>query len=248
MYSFKDGLQEMIGALEGQLAGSGVDLHTNTSIDTIRLDNNTAIVDMGDRTETYDHIVFTTPPNVSAALLRGNKDLEATSELLRSIEQASLWLTHLAYKDDIPIDPGFGFLVHSAENTPFIGVSYDSHIFPTQNSKPGLRLTAMMGGNRPQSPFKVLDKPKHEIEQLAVEELSRIFGPAFQSPLVAEAEKATDCIAQYTVGHEAKLKSIDADLKQYAPQVTMLGAGLRGVSVNDCIRHAHNSALAMSNQ
>ena len=60
-----------------------------------------------------------------------------------------------------------------------------------------------------------------------------------ETPAAWVVHKSINCIPQYTVGHESRLRNIhDLLLETYGGRLRVAGNWSRGVGVNDCLRSA----------
>jgi oxygen-dependent protoporphyrinogen oxidase len=56
----------------------------------------------------------------------------------------SIWVVHVAFKDDVLSKKGFGYLIPSLEKEQVLGAIFDSKVFPQQSKKEETRLTFMV--------------------------------------------------------------------------------------------------------
>ena len=89
----------------------------------------------------------------------------------------------------------------SSQPDPILGCIYDSCTFPQGNRT---LLTVMMGGAWYDQ--VVGDKTHEEVGNLAVEQVSRILNIS-AAPVRVHSRQLPQCIAQYTVGHRARVQS-----------------------------------------
>jgi protoporphyrinogen/coproporphyrinogen III oxidase len=102
--------------------------------------------------------------------------------------------------------------------------------------KRGTKLTVMLGGHWWN------DWPAFPDEQegltLARSVLQRHLGIT-EEPEVGRVNVQRDCIPQYTVGHEARLKTAHDNIaREYKGRLRVAGNWMSGVGVNDCLRSA----------
>lgn len=100
----------------------------------------------------------------------------------------------------------------------------------------GTKVTVMLGGHWwdgwPAYPSE------SEGLEMARSILARQLG-IHQEPEASSVNLQKDCIPQYTVGHEARLKAAHSKLaKQYNGKLRVAGNWMQGVGVNDCLRSA----------
>ncbi|MCP5469769.1 MAG: protoporphyrinogen oxidase [Chlamydiales bacterium] len=126
------------------------------------------------------------------------------------------------HKAELP-KPGFGFLVPSKEKKPFLGMTWDSEVFPQQRGK--TRICIMM---------------LEPNERVALEAAKEYLGlPTPDSLIMHTAENA---IPQYRLNHHKELAAVRAKLP---PNVYLIGSGTDGVAINDCITTAKNLSFKL---
>jgi oxygen-dependent protoporphyrinogen oxidase len=140
---------------------------------------------------------------------------------------------------------GFGYLIPKSvpwEQNPeqALGVIFDSDALKGQDTVPGTKLTVMLGGHWWDD---VVSYPDEE-EGLAMAKsiLRRHLGITAQ-PAASKVGLHKNCIPQYTVGHDARMKQGHFELmKAFKGQLAVAGNSYAGVSVGDCVRSARDVA------
>ena len=100
----------------------------------------------------------------------------------------------------------------------------------------GTKLTVMLGGHW----WNGWPSYPNEQEGLALAKsvVQRHLGIT-EEPEVWQVNMQTDCIPQYTVGHEERLQTAHANIsKAYNGRLRVAGSWMSGVGVNDCLRSA----------
>lgn len=147
-------------------------------------------------------------------------------------------------------EPGFGYLI--PRSVPFeqnpecaLGVVFDSYSSIGQDTAPGTKLTVMLGGHWWDS-FSASEFPdEEEGAEMAKAVLKRHLGIE-ECPEKVLVGLQRECIPQYTVGHEARLKSTHRDLKdEFGGRLAVAGNWVDGVGLNDCVRGARDVVLAL---
>ncbi|KAI8916265.1 hypothetical protein EDD86DRAFT_198147 [Gorgonomyces haynaldii] len=230
IYSFKDGMETIVKALEKSLKSKGVEIRYQkcTKIDPL-----TGTVQIqtpnGTITEQYDQIVSAVPAHALSQMLDGT-----LSTHLQQLSFVTVAVVNLVFEGDCLKNPGFGFLVPITEKTAnVIGVVFDSSAIPGQdNGKNITRLTAMMGGHM----FSKLEgKSEQELLDMALEDVKKHLGITNRL-IESKVTIQEKCIPQYHVGHQEWLKQLDELLKN--TRLSCIGASYRGVSINDVILDA----------
>ena len=137
---------------------------------------------------------------------------------------------------------GFGYLIPRSvpsEQNPEcgLGVVFDSESSVGQDAAPGTKVTVMLGGHWwsdwPACPSEA------EGEDMARSLLRRHLGIA-DAPRAAVATLQRECIPQYLVGHDDRLRLAHETLAaSFAGKVRVAGSSCYGVGVNDCVKGAY---------
>jgi oxygen-dependent protoporphyrinogen oxidase len=158
---------------------------------------------------------------------------------LLAIPYSGVSLIALAYRvQDIPrpLD-GYGYLVTRAENLATLGVAWESSLFPGRAPQGHALLRVFMGGARRPA---LVDQPAEAVIRQAREELCHLMGIQ-AAPARAWQFAWPQAIAQYTVGHLARVADIRDRVRQHAG-LAVCGTSYDGVSFNHAIatgrRHA----------
>jgi oxygen-dependent protoporphyrinogen oxidase len=132
----------------------------------------------------------------------------------------------------VPLD-GFGFLIPKKENRAILGTIWSSTVFPGRAPDGGAALTTFAGGSR--QPEKAL-LPDGELIDCVRSELEDLMGIAERpdTVVVARWEKA---IPQYRVGHSRIIEAIER-FERECPGIYVGGNFRGGISVSDCIQSA----------
>jgi oxygen-dependent protoporphyrinogen oxidase len=136
---------------------------------------------------------------------------------------------------------GFGYLI--PQSVPFeqnperaLGVIFDSDAVTGQDTADGTKLTVMLGGHWWDG-WEHYPSEEEGLE-LARSVIRRHLGIT-DEPLASHVNLSKDCIPQYTVGFDDRLKAYGQKLKDdYRGRVRVVGNLYNGVGVNDCIKGA----------
>ncbi|KAF2000609.1 Protoporphyrinogen oxidase [Amniculicola lignicola CBS 123094] len=136
---------------------------------------------------------------------------------------------------------GFGYLI--PQSIPFeqnperaLGVIFDSEAVQGQDSAPGTKLTVMLGGHWWDGWQGYPDES--EGVEMAKSVVRRHLGIE-DTPETYLVTLSKDCIPQFTVGYEQRLKEFaDEMVAKYRGRVRFVGNQVNGVGVNDCVRAA----------
>ncbi|KAA8574246.1 hypothetical protein EYC84_005746 [Monilinia fructicola] len=117
-----------------------------------------------------------------------------------------------------------------------LGVVFDSDATVGQDTVPGTKLTVMLGGHWWDN-FETYPDEEEGVS-MAKSVLKRHL-KIDQEPEMVHASLQKDCIPQYTVGHEQRLKQAHYELLSgYKGRLAVAGNSYTGVGVNDCIKAA----------
>lgn len=120
-----------------------------------------------------------------------------------------------------------------------LGVVFDSYSSVGQDSVSGTKVTVMLGGHWWDS-FRNDEYPtEDEGAAMALAILQRHLKiDAVPEKVLVGLQR--DCIPQYEVGHEEKLKAADRVLQSdFNGRLSVAGSSYLGVGVNDCVRGAY---------
>jgi oxygen-dependent protoporphyrinogen oxidase len=174
-----------------------------------------------------DHIVLATPAGDAARLLQPwNGNL---AELLQSIPYTSSVTLSLGYRKDTFDHPlkGFGFLVPKRERKLLAACTWVGNKFSHRVPDDMVLLRCFMGGD-------ALKESDESLVEAAQRELRSIMG-LHAVPVFHSIARWPNAMAQYTVGHEQRLKQIESLVKD-TPGLHLAGNGYRGIGLPDCIK------------
>ena len=236
--SFAGGMSELTETLAAQL---GPRLHLNTAVAGIgRASGRYELQLESGPVETFDRVVVAAPAYAQATLLQ---DLSATlAGQVGAIPYPALAVVCLGF-DRQRMGPGldgFGFLVPSREKRDILGTVVDSNVFPNRAPAGKVLLRTMVGGAR--SP-QLAELPDNLLLDRVLADLRDIMGIACDPEFVS-IYRHQRAIPQYLVGHAERLRIIDEELKKFAGLV-LSGNAFRGVSLNDCVLNATNTAAVV---
>ncbi|PWY98749.1 Protoporphyrinogen oxidase [Testicularia cyperi] len=255
VYSFPDGVQEIVDALEARLAeADNVQLLKGDGVDSILVqgEGDIRIRTISGQTITVDRIVSSLPSTQLAKMLPED---EALPQLAHN-PAANVGVVNIVMqptgsgKSPLPVE-GFGYLIPRstpANEDGILGVVFDSDSLPTQDTadattKP-IKLTVMMGGSHWTNTDSLPSEA--QMKQRAVKAVSQHLGIPREaledeSNTIVIATMQRDCIPWYLVGHPIRMAQLHKALQQHptlAGKLTLTGASYTGVSLNDCVAYA----------
>ena len=182
---------------------------------------------------TADHVVLACRAFQSAELVRG---LSAEmADLLAGIPYTSSMTLALGYRREDVKHPlnGFGFLVPKAERGLLLGCTWLGTKFPYRVPDDKAVLRCFMTGDS-------LDRTYDDVVATAREEIRRIMGVDAE-PMFAKIARWPRSMAQYTVGHAARVERIEA-LAAGFPGLHLAGSAYHGIGVPDCVHSGKRAA------
>jgi oxygen-dependent protoporphyrinogen oxidase len=161
----------------------------------------------------------------------------------------TVMVVNLYYNDpNILPERGFGYLIPrsiSFDQNPecALGVVFDSDTTIGQDSVPGTKVTVMLGGHW----WDGFDSYPDEEEGAAMAKaiLKRHLRIEIE-PEVVNVGLQRECIPQYTVGHEERMKRAHGELMSaFKGKLTVAGNSYTGVGLNDCVRAARDAVMGV---
>ncbi len=242
--TLRGGLQQLVDALVARIDPAR--LHCGFSADLLTLDaSGWRLRFHGEPTERFDAVILATPAWVAARILREVHG--PLGQELAAIPYSSSITVNLLYDEaEIPpLPPGFGFLVPSVERRAMLACTFVHRKFPGRTAPGKAVLRCFAGGMRDES---MMEESDEEIVRRMREDLRGILSIACM-PQVVEVRRWPRSMAQYSVGHAARITRI----REYAgalPRLHLAGNAYDGIGISDCIRlgRAAAGALAQSLQ
>ena len=178
-------------------------------------------------------------PALQAGALVQNLSMPLATQI-SEIPYASSATVNLAFcRADIthPLD-GMGFVVPATENLSLIGCSFSSVKFERRAPAEHVLLRAFIG--EPKS-----KRSESELIELCQTDLKPILRIK-SDPLFAVVSKHSQAMAQYQVGHQEVVSSVER-LAGELPGFAVAGNGYHGVGIPDCIRSGEMAAISLLN-
>lgn len=229
--SFYDGMAEIVNALQQRLDGG---LRTNARVLSVDRRSRGYVLTLADGSHIEtDSAVLACPAFAVSEILR-NLDRKL-SGLAAEIPYPSLSVICFGYRREKVRDrlDGFGFLIPSREKRRILGTLWDSSIFPNRAPEGHVLIRSMVGGARAS---ELAMEHESVLTNMVREELDEIMG-IDADPDFVRVFRHEMAIPQYTVGHMARMRTIDAAVAKY-PGLYLTGNAFRGIGVNDCIENS----------
>jgi oxygen-dependent protoporphyrinogen oxidase len=236
--SFDEGVQVLTDALAARLPSACVRL--NTKVASLRLEGGTRrwslTTDSGETLEA-DAVCLALPAYAAARLLRDSDD--ALADELDVIPYASTATVNLAYeRADVPhpLD-GFGFVVPYVERRATLACTFSSVKFPSRAPVGRALLRAFVGGALQPDMFELDEDRMVEAVRRDLRDLLGVEA----APIFAHVEKWPRSMAQYHLGHGARVARI-RELSGRLPALALCGNAYEGAGLPDCVRGGESAA------
>ena len=236
--SFANGMGDLTNTLASQL---GSRVQVGKPVQDISRHGKRYTLQLADGSvEECDLVILSAPAHSQSRILNNFDPVLAS--LLAEISYPPLAVVCFGYRkqrlESMP--DGFGFLVPSKEQRAVLGTIIDSNVFPNRAPEDSILLRSMVGGAR--SP-ELAVLPDEQLIGRVRQDLQDILGIRAEPDFIRvfRHEKA---IPQYNVGHAQRLKSIEERLRPHSGLV-LTGNAYKGVSLNDCVVNAWNTAQSL---
>jgi oxygen-dependent protoporphyrinogen oxidase len=240
--TLKGGLEQLVDALVARLKQQKVLLDRRVTCVNRVLDRYQ--IDLNDGSRLWaDEIVFATPADVTADLVRGLDPVLAFK--LRAIHYVSTATVSLAFKRSDLKTPlhGTGFLVPHNAKRRITACSWSSQKFSHRAPDEFELIRVFIGGARAEL---LAEQNDSALIQLAREELRDIMGIDAE-PVLAKAYRWAKANPQYDVGHGDRIAEIER-LAAWHPGLHLAGAAYHGAGIPDCISSGIKTAANIANR
>ncbi|PIL23121.1 hypothetical protein GSI_14430 [Ganoderma sinense ZZ0214-1] len=271
VFSFQDGMQTLSDSVANQLQGlAHVEVMKGDRVVALNKSKSgnefETITESGKRLLS-SHIVSAMPlPHLHRLLSAPSVTHSSPGPLphLLANPSSSVTVVNLVFPPTPhPIHPdGFGYLIprpstdYPASSLGMLGTVFDSCALPTQD-----RLLPSSSTSPPSSGFTKLtvilngpyDAPSPapsspSFVQTLLDTLRRHLGRAepLPEPSLVRIREHRDCIPIPTVGHTARMAELTGAVRErWGPNAAVIGAGVGGVSVGDCVESGRRAAYAL---
>jgi oxygen-dependent protoporphyrinogen oxidase len=235
--TLKGGLAQLTRELERRIAG-GIEVRREAAEAIESLGDRYRVRAGGETLETPAVIVATPAWQAGALLAAADAELAA---LLGGVDYSSSVTIALGYdtRECGPIPPGFGILVPARERKALVACTFVGAKFPYRVSGNRVVLRCFAGGA---DNAALLDLDDGELLERIQADLEALLGWR-RRPLFTRVARWRRSMAQYGVGHQARVARIFEKLKDF-PGLQLAGNAYDGVGVPDCIRTGRAAAVA----
>lgn len=234
--SLRNGLDQLVGALEKQVSAAGIFLSTEVT-GVSRNDRGWTLRTSTGTRDGYSDVLLATPAWVAARML--GDELSRLKGLMESVRYVSSGAVFFAYRNDDVAERlrGYGFLVPNCEGRRINGATWITNKFAHRSPDDGFLVRCFVGGDRTAGE---LDKDDADLIRMCRAELREIAGVTAE-PLFSRAYRWRQSNPQYDVGHGRRSREIDETLAQHTG-LHVTGSGFRGIGVPDCVKDARETA------
>jgi oxygen-dependent protoporphyrinogen oxidase len=200
------------------------------------------MVTAGFNTEFYDAVIVASPAWAASVLL-GKVDAELSEEL-GAIPYSSSITVNLIYDEKKlgPLPDGFGFLVPASEGRAMLACTFVHRKFLGRTPPQTAILRAFLGGMKNEA---LLADSDEELVATVRRELAEILGEGVVGlaiePEHTQVSRWRRSMAQYAVGHQARIERISARVA-VLPGLRLVGNAYDGIGIPDCIRLGRKAA------
>ncbi len=227
MFNFPKGLSELTDKISRILEDK---IQCNTEITRIsKTEDSYQIIDSENNTIYCQKIISTIPAHALSKII---DDFNIIAHL-NAVEYVPVDVFHFGFdKKDVKNQAqGFGVLSKPSDNKHFLGILFNSRIFPHVSPKNKELFTVIVGGSR-QSELCSLEKG--ELEKIILEELMELI-QCQKAPSFKNHTSYIKGIPQYNLELDQLILEI-GKFENNFPNFHILGNYFNGVSVSDCVK------------
>jgi oxygen-dependent protoporphyrinogen oxidase len=242
--ALRGGMQQLVGAIAARLNAGSV--RTATPVSGIEKTAQGWKVQAGGVTEIFDALIMAASAWAAGALLTP-VDAMLGAELC-GIPYSSSITVNLVYDERRigPLPEGFGFLVPAVEGRAMLACTFAHRKFLGRTPPGKAVFRAFLGGMKR---FDLLDESDETLVALVRREMREILGAktigAEVEPEFAQVTRWRRAMAQYAVGHKARMQRVNARVTAL-PGLRLVGNAYDGIGVPDCIRLGRKAARELA--
>ena len=222
--SLTGGLQTLVDALAARL--DGAEVRSNCAVQRVRRDGDAWLVEADGASWRAARVVLAVPAHAAARLLDGELATE-----LAAIPYAGVATVNLAFDGGITLPQAAGFVIPAVERRGTIACTIAHAKYPGRAPDGTMLLRAFVGGALHESRLQLSD------EVLVRETLAdlRLYLGALPEPRFTRVHRWPKAMAQYVIGHQARV----ARIRALTPAgLHLIGNGYDGVGIPDVVAQA----------
>ena len=242
--ALRGGMGELVDAIAARLDTASV--RTATPVSGIEKTAQGWRVKTGGVSEEFDALIVAASAWIAGELLTP-VDAELGAEL-GGIPYSSSITVNLVY-DEAKIGPlpeGFGFLVPAVEGRAMLACTFAHRKFLGRTPPGKVVFRAFLGGMKR---VDLLDESDEALVEVVRREMREILGAktigAEVEPEFAQVTRWRRAMAQYAVGHKARMQRVNAHVAAL-PGLRLVGNAYDGIGVPDCIRLGRRAARELA--
>jgi protoporphyrinogen/coproporphyrinogen III oxidase len=233
--TLREGLGRLVDAVAGQLEPERLKL--STRVESVKHAGGRYQIHSGDAIEEVDALVLAMPAHACAALASGLSS--SLAQKFSEIPYSSSMTVSLAFdagaREQLP--PGFGYLVPRKENRRMLACTFVHGKFKARVPEGKALVRCFLGGAADPDALQMSDS---DVIQIVRQELKEIL--KFNAePIFMRVHRWQSSMAQYEVGHAARVESIQKLLGEL-PGLLVAGNAWSGIGISDCIRTGRAAA------
>jgi oxygen-dependent protoporphyrinogen oxidase len=238
--SLVGGMQELVDTITGRLPAESVQLGTHViGLSWSSAKKNWTVTTNRGTVSEAAGVIIATPAYAAAAML--SPLAPELARELREIPYSSTATVTLAYREsDIMRDLGFGFIAPAIESRKILACTFSSVKYSGRAPEGCVLLRAFIGGALQPSLFEQDDRA---MEAAVRQELAALLGITAE-PLFCRIHRHPRSMAQYHVGHLARVERIEQSVKKL-PGLALAGNAYRGVGIADCVHSGEQAAESL---
>jgi oxygen-dependent protoporphyrinogen oxidase len=241
--ALRGGMGTLVGAITARLNAASV--RTATTVSGIEKTARGWKVQAGGASEDFDALIMAAPAWVAGELLTP-VDAALGGEL-GGIPYSSSITVNLMY-DEAKIGrlpEGFGFLVPAVEGRAMLACTFAHRKFLGRTPPGKAVFRAFLGGMKRDDLMAESDEALVEVVRREMREIlgAKAFGAEVE-PEFAQVTRWRRAMAQYAVGHKARMQRVNARVAAL-PGLRLVGNAYDGIGVPDCVRLGRRAATEL---
>lgn len=236
-FSFKDGLETIVHALEQALHPGVVSLNEQVT-DIIRKDGKYKIHRKDEEIMEADSVIVTTHHQQLSELFSAYDFFQAFSHTpANSVANVALAYDKSAITKELD---GTGFVVSRNSNYRITACTWTHKKWETTTPDGKALLRAYVGKPNDRDIVQMTDK---EITEIVLNDIERSMGIT-ATPEFTVVTRWEQAMPQYTIGHKARIQQLRRNVEEHLPGVFLAGSSFEGVGIPDCIGQAEQMVEA----